>query len=125
MSSYVKSGVSSDIGFEVQGAFRNITGNGDTVKVSSTNTKAGAKEMLTTYSYPNIKNNYFTGNLVLSAKSGEEDQSYFTAYKKKSNSISAEYVSNDNVHSISAEYALRDEIPMHNMKSSTSPKPGK
>jgi hypothetical protein len=47
MSSYVKTGSSSDVGFEVQGALRNPAGFGDMLKISSQTSQNGSNQFST------------------------------------------------------------------------------
>lgn len=110
MSSYVSQGRSSDVGFELQGALRNPFGNGEILKLASVTSQGGLREHSLSLNWPNV--GPALGTLDISAKSGQENQSYFTSYKQDTNSLQVEYSSRDGRQRVSAEYSLRDEIPL-------------
>ncbi len=107
--SYVKTGNSTDVGFELEGALRSPTGHGEVFRVNSLTSPGGMQEYSTSLSVPNVSNDL--GTLDITARSGLENQSYFTSFKQSTNAVTVDYTSRNNLHRLTAEYALRDEIP--------------
>jgi outer membrane protein assembly factor BamA len=117
MSSYLKAGVGSEVGFELQGALRSPLGYGETLKISSIATQSGSKEYLAMLSVPNLSiptpfSTLHRASVNIVAKSGGENQSYYTSLKNKSDSLAVEISTRDGRHQLTAEYAARDEIPV-------------
>lgn len=110
MQSYIKSGLGSEIGFELQGALRNPLGFGEKVKFTSNSNHVGSKQYLCSLSCPNV--GPMRAEMVVALKSMDENQSTYTSFKQKINSLSVELTSRDHVHQIIGEYAMRDEIPV-------------
>lgn len=110
VATYLKAGSGSEVGFELQSALRNPTGYGETFKVSAITTQSGAKEYLSSLFVPNVGPQKL--DLNVSAKSSIDNQSYFTAYKQQVDAFSVELATQDKMHQVVGEYALRDEIPV-------------
>jgi outer membrane protein assembly factor BamA len=82
---YVKSKTSgSEVGCEVQGALRNIFGCGDVHRISiGTNSSGESKDLLFSSNYPHtISSDQYTGQLDITLKSTEEDNSSFLGFKQ-------------------------------------------
>ena len=115
---FIKAGAESDSGVELMGALRNPTGYGETIKVGTVGKPAGGQEYVLNATIPHIAD--INGPLSLTLKSSEENQSYFSSFKQHMTSLLAEYTHDPlGKHQITAEYSIRDEIPM--LK--TDPKP--
>jgi len=110
-SSFVKTGSSSsDAGFELEAALRNVTGHGEIFKAVTNKTQTGSREFNSTLFVPHVTP--WNGNLQVTAKSGEDNQAIFTSFRQQINSLVCDYTSRDNRHKLTAEYSLRDEIPV-------------
>ncbi len=108
---YIKAGKESDSGVELVGALRNPTGNGETIKIGTVGKAAGGQEYLFNLTVPHIGDT--SGPFLLTLKSSEENQNYYSSFKQHITSLTAEYTHDVQAkHHFTAEYSIRDEIPM-------------
>lgn len=110
MSSYVKAGLTAEVGFELCGALRNPLGYGESCKLSSATTQSGAREFATVISVPKVAGR--SANLNLTLRAGESNRQYYSSFKEQSTSLLVDLSSIDRKHQLTLEYALRDEIPV-------------
>lgn len=110
MSSYVKAGLTAEVGFELSGALRNPLGYGESCKLSSVTTQSGAREFASMLSVPKVAGR--SANLNLTLRAGESNRQYYSSFKEHSTSLLLDLSSEDRKHQLTLEYALRDEIPV-------------
>lgn len=112
MSSYVKAGLTAEVGFELSGALRNPLGYGESCKLSSVTTQSGAREFASGLYLPKVAGR--SANLNLTLRAGESNRQYYSSFKEHSTSLLVDLSSLDRKHQLTLEYALRDEIPVSN-----------
>lgn len=110
MSSYVKAGLTAEVGFELSGALRNPLGYGESCKLSSVTTQSGAREFASGLYLPKVAGR--SANLNLTLRAGESNRQYYSSFKEHSTSLLVDLSSLDRKHQLTLEYALRDEIPV-------------
>ena len=110
MSSYVKAGLTAEVGFELSGALRNPLGYGESCKLSSVTTQSGAREFASGLYLPKVAGR--SANLNLTLRAGESNRQYYSSFKEHSTSLLVDLSSIDRKHQLTLEYALRDEIPV-------------
>jgi outer membrane protein assembly factor BamA len=110
MSSYVKAGLTAEVGFELSGALRNPLGYGESCKLSSVTTQSGAREFASGLYLPKVAGR--SANLNLTLRTGESNRQYYSSFKEHSTSLLVDLSSIDRKHQLTLEYALRDEIPV-------------
>lgn len=116
VNTYMISGGTSEIGCEIQTSLRNPIGFGEIFKLSNVATQSGGREYLAKVSIPNVGPQRLNMNLI--ARSSAENQPFYTSINNHLDSVSLELSSLDHRHQLTAEYALRDEIPVTTMQSS-------
>ena len=108
------SGLSNDVGFEVQGALRSPLGLGEFVRLTVGSGSSGSQNNSLVATAPlYINDKPYRGHISL--RSSSENNSYYLSYKQKISNILAmiETVGGRSNHSFSCEIAHRDEIPIN------------
>ena len=129
-----------DIGGQLQGALRNPLGYGEVAKLSVGRSTTGGREFILDLTVPNViilpKPSWYLGHsiaptnryshnqptttpttshepyeLYVGAKKIEENSSYFVSFRQVTHSLLGELSSRTGAHKLSAELAVRDEIP--------------
>lgn len=114
MSSYVKTGASNAVGAELQAALRNPTGNGEIIKISSANNQfINNSDLNLSIIVPKV--HLFgekSGNVQVSCSSNVDRLNYLSSFDQSVNNFKATYITSDNRFRMTAEYSMRDEVPI-------------
>jgi len=111
METFLRKGtVIKDIGCELQSAIRNPYGYGESTKLSFTTSSSGSNELLLHAHTPIISS--LRNSLDIKMKCAEENLSSYTSFKQDLKSVKVRSFSRDRRHSLSYEFAVRDEIPL-------------